>query len=183
MVRNQASNDDEVLAMIMPDLKKAVDYVAQKIWNDNRELVRVIVYESYQPEKYKRTNEFREAWETDTKLKNNVASGEFRYAPNEMTIGVNGQHTSINPKEERDVRPYLAEIIYEGLSGAIYQKGYARDNGFSGAWTRKRDVWKALNKKIGKRKIEQYFEEGMNMAGIKYVKHRASIQRTEYDKK
>lgn len=66
-----ARNNQEVERMIMPALTKAIDYVVQKIWNDNREIVRQVVYEAYQPNMYNRTNEFKEAWETETKTVGN----------------------------------------------------------------------------------------------------------------
>lgn len=173
-----ARNDAELRRMVMPGLKAAVDYVVQKIWNENRELVRIMVYESYEPEVYDRTGQFKEAWETEANIDGNVARGEFRYAPEKLSE-VPPYHASILDGES--ITDYLAEVIYEGLSGAIYQQGYAKNyKPFRGqAWIKKRDVWTALNKKIGKNRIKQLFEEGMRQQGIVFSRHRAAIGYSE----
>lgn len=165
----------------MPALEKAVDYVVQKIWNENRNLIRTIVYEAYQPSTYERTGEFKEAWETDAKTNGNVARGEFRYAPDKMSVGwpsteyglpQYGRHASAI--DNFDARPYLAEIIYESCAGPAFGHG-TRD----GAWTTRRDVWTTLNKKLGKNRIRQLFEEGMARQGIVFNRHKAGIGHSE----
>lgn len=190
MAQNQARNDQEVQAMLMPALKEAIDYVVQKIWNDNRELVRTVVYEAYQPEEYERTGEFKEAWDTEVKIIGDKVQGTFKYAPEKMSVGSNGQHSSVI--DGADIRSYLADIIYQGLSGDFgwgkpnrAGKHYARNNPlFAGeAWTKKRNAWKELNKRIGTRKIQQYFEEGMRRSGLKFNRHVAAVKVTKYDEK
>lgn len=175
-----ARNNQEVERMIMPALTKAIDYVVQKIWNDNREIVRQVVYEAYQPSIYNRTNEFKEAWETETKSSGNKAQGTFKYAPDKMSIG-DGQHSSVI--DGGDVRPYLAEIIYNGLSGAIYQAGYAKNSPyFAGeAWVQKRNAWKMLTSKISISQIKKYFEEGMRQNGINFKRGKGAVKVTKYD--
>lgn len=177
-----ARNNQEVERMIMPALEKAIDYVVQKIWNDNREIVRQVVYEAYQPAIYNRTNEFKESWETETKSSGNKAQGTFKYAPDKMSIG-DGQHSSVI--DGTDVRPYLAEIIYNGLSGAIYQAGYAKNSPyFAGeAWAQKRNAWKMLTSKISISQIKKYFEEGMRQNGINFKRGKGAIKVTKYDEK
>lgn len=174
-------NDVELQRAIMPALEKAVDYVVQKIWNENRELVRTIVYEAYQPSVYERTGEFKEAWETESKTNGNVAHGEFNYAPNKMNAGwpsteygtpQYGRHASAI--DNFDARPYLAEIIYEGCAGPAFGHGV-----HNGAWARKRDAWTALNKKIGKNYIAKLFEEGLSRQGINFNRHRTAIKHSE----
>ena len=96
MAVNQARNNQEVEQMLMPALEKAIDYVVQKIWNDNRELIRTIVYESYQPEEYERTGEFKEAWDTDVKRLGNFVRGEMKYDPRELTVNYNKWQHNIN---------------------------------------------------------------------------------------
>ena len=175
----QARNDAEVEAMLMPFVKNAVDYVVQKIWNENRELVRKLVYDAYQPEEYERTGEFQEAWDTDVKSKQNVVEGQFNYDPRLLTV--DGEHHG-SIIDGQPMTTYLAEIIYEGMSGAIYQSGYAKDTPrFKGeAWTKKRNVWKALLKWLGKRKLAQLFEEGMRLQGLEFKRHNIGITRTDY---
>ena len=173
MVLNQARNNQELENMLMPALEKAIDYVVQKIWNDNRELIRTIVYESYQPEEYERTGEFKEAWDTDVKRLGNFVRGEMKYDPRELTVNYNKwQHGSAYLQQP--MTTYLAEVIYQGLSGDLFGEG---------PWTKKRDVWAALNREVGIRKIKQYFEEGMRRNGLDFRGHTASLKVTKYDEK
>lgn len=187
---NQAKNNQELESILMPVLEKAIDYVVQKIWNDNREIVRQVVYETYSPNIYDRTDEFKEAWDTEIKVIGNKIQGTFKYAPDKMSAGSNGQHSSVISGS--DIRYYLAEIIYQGFAGDFgwgkpnrSGKHYAKNNPlFAGeAWTKKRNAWKELNNKIGTRKIKQYFEEGMRRSGLKFKGHTASIKVTKYDEK
>lgn len=173
MALNQARNNQELENMLMPALEKAIDYVVQKIWNDNRELIRTIVYESYQPEEYERTGEFKEAWDTDVKRLGNFVRGEMKYDPRELTVNYNKwQHGSAYLQQP--MTTYLAEVIYQGLSGDLFGEG---------PWTKKRDVWAALNREVGIRKIKQYFEEGMRRNGLDFRGHTASVKVTKYDEK
>lgn len=173
MALNQARNNQELEDMLMPALEKAIDYVVQKIWNDNRELIRTIVYESYQPKEYERTGEFKEAWDTDVKRLGNFVRGEMKYDPRELTVNYNKwQHGSAYLQQP--MTTYLAEVIYQGLSGDLFGEG---------PWTKKRDVWAALNREVGIRKIKQYFEEGMRRNGLDFRGHTASLKVTKYDEK
>lgn len=175
----QLRNDAEVQAAFMPLIKKAVDYVVQKLWNENRELVRKIVYDAYQPEQYERTGEFKEAWDTSVKSTQNVVEGQFNYDPRLLTV--DGEHHG-SIIDGQPMTTYLAEVIYEGLSGDIYQGGYARNNPAfkSEAWAQKRDVWTALNKWFTKTKLRELFEEGMRAQGLEVQRHNVAITRTEY---
>lgn len=173
MSSNQVRNNQELEKMLMPSLEKAIDYVVQKIWNDNRELIRQIVYEGYEPEVYDRTGEFQNAWDTDVKRKGNFVQGIMKYNPKELTVDYSKwQHGSDYLKQP--MTTYLAEVIYQGLSGKLFGDG---------PWTKKRDVWAALNKQIGIRKIKQYFEEGMRQNGLSFRGHTASVKVTKYDEK
>lgn len=168
---NQALNNNQLEAMLMPKIRIAVDYVVQKIWNENREIVRQVVYEAYTPKQYERTGEFKEAWDTDTSVSGNKAHGEFKYNPESLTIGSNGQHSSIF--DGASSRDYLVDIIYQGLSGAIYEKGYAKDSvRFQDqTWAQKRNAWEVLERKVGVRKIKQWMKEGFNKAGLNVQSH------------
>lgn len=175
----QLRNDAQVQATFVPLIKNAVDYVIQKLWNENRELVRKLVYDAYQPEQYQRTGEFKEAWDTDVKSKQNLVEGKFAYDPRLLTV--DGEHHG-SIIDGQPMTTYLAEVIYEGLAGDIYQGGYAKDNpAFAGeAWAKKRDVWTALNKWFTKTKLRELFEEGMRQQGLTVQRHNVGITRTEY---
>lgn len=168
-------NEQELINVIVPKLKEAVNYIVQKILEENQELIKTLIYESYTPVEYERTGEFKEAWNTSVKSQGRNIEGEFKYNPTNMSFGDNGQHSSL--VNGTDVREYLANIIYEGLSGAIYQKGYAKNfERFSGElWTEKRDVWAQLNKWLSDSQFRKIFEEGMTKAGISWKKNTGKV--------
>ena len=179
MAKTGITNDAQLQEAIIADMKNVVDYVVQKIWNDNRELIRQIIYEGYQPEVYDRTGEFKEAWDTDVKTLHNYVQGEFKYDSRLLTVNEdNGQHSSL--VDGTPMTKYLAEVIYEGLSGAIYEPGYAKNSSrFKGQeWTNKRDAWYALLKWFSKSKLRQLFEEGMRKEGLDFIKHNVAINVT-----
>lgn len=164
---NQALNNNQLEAMLMPKIRIAVDYVVQKIWNENREIVRQVVYEAYAPKQYERTGEFKEAWDTDTSVSGNKAHGEFKYNPQELTINrekwQHGSHYISNGQDyETTMTTYLADVIYQGLAGPMFGEG---------VWTQKRNAWEVLERKVGVRKIKQWMKEGFNKAGLNVQSH------------
>ena len=176
MAKTGITNNNALQAAVVADLKNVVDYVVQKLWEENRDLVQKIVYDGYQPEEYERTNEFKEAWNTEVKTLNNFVQGEFKYDSRRLTVDAdNGQHSSL--VDGTPMTEYLAEVIYDGLSGAIYEPGYAKNSSrFKGqSWANKRDVWSALLKWFNKTKLKQLFEEGMRREGINFKRHNVAI--------
>ena len=177
MAKTGITNNNALQAAVVADLKNVVDYVVQKLWEENQELVQRIVYDGYQPEEYERTDEFKEAWNTDVKSLRDTVQGEFKYDSRLLTVDAdNGQHSSL--VDGTPMTEYLAEVIYEGLSGAIYEPGYAKNSArFAGqAWANKRDVWSALLKWFNKAKLKQLFEEGMRQQGMSFIKHNVAIK-------
>ena len=178
MAKTGITNNNALQAVVVADLKNVVDYVVQKLWEENRDLVQKIVYDGYQPEEYERTDEFKEAWDTDVKSLRDTVQGEFKYDSRLLTVTDNGQHSSL--VDGTPMTEYLAEVIYEGLSGAIYEPGYAKNSArFAGqAWANKRDVWSALLKWFNKAKLKQLFEEGMRQQGVNFIRHNVAIKVT-----
>ena len=165
---NQARNNFQLEDMLYSRIKEAVDYFVQKIWNENRALVRNLVYESYQPSRYNRTGEFKEAWSTKVEGKNfpTKVQGSFYYDPDKLTPGDNdpespryGQHVSAIDRFL--MTTYLADVIYQGLSGPAFGHGLE-----SGPWHSKRDVWARLEKELGAVKLKRWMEECFRMAGL-----------------
>ncbi len=179
---NQIKNNAELNAILMPVLKNVVDYVVQKIWNENRELVRTIVYEAYYPEQYERTGEFKEAWDTQVKSTGNYVEGKFEYDPRLLTV--DGEHHG-SIIDGQPMTTYLAEVIYEGLSGAIYQSGHARNSARfkDQAWTKKRNVWKALLKRLQKENFKRIFEEGLRQQGVNYKRNHVALKVVTFEDK
>ena len=149
----------------MPKLKEAVDYVIQKVWNENRDLIRVLVYESYTPIEYQRTGEFKEAWDTEVHSASNYIEGEFKYNPNLLTVNLDLWQHGSNYWQEPSTQ-YLADIIYQGMVGNFFGEG---------PWTEKRDAWTALDKWLTNTQFRKIFEEGMTKAGIPWKKNKGSI--------
>ena len=168
-------NEIQLRQTFLPKLSEVVDYVVQKIWNENKELIRVVVYEAYEPTIYNRTGEFKEAWDTSVHIQGNTVQGEFFYDPSKLTVGSTimddsnyGQHISATTGEP--MTEYLADIIYQGLAGPAYGHGIR-----SGAWAKKRDAWNTLLKQIGKAKMKKWLEEGFARAGLPVVSHQVSL--------
>ena len=160
--------------MLMPVLKQAAKYVAEQILIKNEELVQQIVYDAYNPSEYERTGEFKKAWNTDAYVTGNVATGEFWHDSEKMS-SYDDHHMSI--VDGQPMRDYLADIIYEGLAGAIYQPGYAKNyKPFKGqAWTKKRDVWKALLGWLKITQLKSLFEEGLRRQGVAFTRTNAAV--------
>lgn len=164
----QIRNDTQLKAMFIPKIREAVDLLVQKIWNENRELVRKIVYEVYNPTRYNRTGEFKEAWDTDTtmSISSGKVQGSFYYDPSKLTHGDDdpdspryGQHVSAI--DRMLMTEYLAEVIYQGKSGPAFGHGVE-----SGPWHDKRDVWEVLSKEVGRNKLKAWMKECFDKVGL-----------------
>ena len=180
MPLSQARNDKEVLAMLHSPIAKAINYVIDKIYDENIGAIHDIVYMAYSPEEYERTGDFYRAWGAGTTkvVNERTVEGEFKYNPDKMSIGSTdpnssnyGQHIGVYGKfEKEDARPYLADIIYNGIKNGSYF-GH-------GDFSKKRDAWEELNKRIGKRKMKQWMKEGLEAAGLKVQMHNKAIEVT-----
>ena len=72
---SDARNDAQVKAMLMPALKRAVDYVVKQILAENEKLIQQIVYDGYTPVEYERTDQFKKAWDTNTHITGDMEIG------------------------------------------------------------------------------------------------------------
>ena len=177
----QITSEAQLVNVFVPKLKEAVDYVVQKIWNENKSLIEQLVYEvqgqgyygdasayTENPnidKKYQRTGQFKEAWDTSVKSVGKYIEGEFKYDPRVMEVNpALGQHASVVTGESSTA--YLADIIYQGLAGHIFGTGY---------WTQKRNAWAALDKWLSNPTFRKIFEEGMTKAGIPWKKSRGGV--------
>lgn len=161
-----ARNDIELRAMLMPALKEAVDYVVQKILEENEKIIEEVIYSSPSSTNwYQRTGQFKEAWKADAKTVGNVAEGTFEYDPSKLTTNYKDwQHGS--KVDQEPMTTYLADIIYNGTAGDIFGEGY---------WTKKRDAWSVLEKWLSVAKFREIYEDGMSKAGLNFVKHGRAI--------
>lgn len=170
------NNEQELKNIFLPKIKEAVDYIMDKIWKENKDLIQSMVYDVYEPSVYNRTGEFKEAWDTKVNTKGNHIEGEFYYDWNKLTPGDDdpespryGQHVSAIDRFL--MTEYLAEVIYQGLAGPAFGHGV-----HSGKWTEKRNAWEALDKWLSNRQLRSIFEEGMTKAGIPWKRNKASIK-------
>lgn len=136
-----------------------VDYILNKIYETNRDIVDRVVYCAYSPTMYQRTDEFKEAWgqKRSPSASGVHVKGEFEYIPDKMSTNPDlAQHASPEPPYD-DSRQYLADIIYYGLSGALFGNG---------GWRKKRDAWNTLLNELGDDKISSFAEQGFRNAGL-----------------
>lgn len=150
-----ARNDAELRAMIEPKLQQAVDYVVEKIWEENRSIVEKVVYGAGSPSVYERTHTLAEAWTYESGGGGGI-SASFKSDPSALA-----PHPSALTGE--DVRDGLIEIVYEGMAGLLFGEGF---------WTKKRDAFSALEKSLGVRKFNKFFQAGMTAAGLPWKKRR-----------
>lgn len=169
MTINQARNNRDLEQMLKPAIKLAVEYLLSKISDENQyAIMHEIYYGEVSAEEgwYERTGEFARAWETQVHTGNhlsNTVEGRFYYSPYLMHYdSLKAQHGSPPKYYEQDVRPYLAEIIYQGLSGHLFGQGY---------WTQKRDAWAVLEKRIGAAQLKKWMKEGFEYAGLNVKSH------------
>lgn len=172
---DKIENDEELLKALMPAFQKACHYVAEKIYETNKEIVQKVVYDADDPSVYERTGEFLNAWAVtkDDFNRDRYSYSKFYYKPNNMHAGSPdygsphyAQHIGVSePYYGRESKEYLAEIIYEGMAGPTFGHGY---------WTKKRNAWEALIKEIDKWAIRNWFEEAMEAQGVKLHRHRTT---------
>lgn len=172
-------NNHELRRVLREPFTQAVELTMQKIWNANRDAIRRIVYGVAQPSTYERTNEFKDdAWSYEqSKSPSTTTFIEFEFFYDWAKLNVNrnmAQHGSpIYLENYQDVRPYLADIIYGGLSGDLFGDGY---------WRRARDAWSELLHIMGKRNLSMWFKECCQRVGLDMT-HRMNVAFESWDEK
>lgn len=172
-----ARSEQELRNLLRSPIQKAINYVLDKIYDENISAVHDVVYMAYSPEDYNRTGDLYRAWSTESKSTSSVAQGEFKYDYSKMSIGSTepqssnfAQHIGVGGDfYGQDARPYLAELIYQGATGSLFGDG---------AFRKQRDAWAELNKRIGRRKMKQWMKEGMEAAGLTVQMHNKAIEVT-----
>ena len=169
-----ARSEQELRNLLRSPIQKAINYVLDKIYDENIAVVHDVVYMAYSPEDYNRTGDLYRAWSTESKSTSSAAQGEFKYDYSKMSIGSTdpqssnfAQHIGVGGDfYGQDARPYLAELIYQGATGSLFGDG---------AFRKQRDAWTELNKRIGRRKMKQWMKEGMEAAGLTVQMHNAPL--------
>ena len=172
-----ARSEQELRNLLRSPIQKAINYVLDKIYDENISVVHDVVYMAYSPEDYNRTGDLYRAWSTESKSTSSAAQGEFKYDYSKMSIGSTdpqssnfAQHIGVGGDfYGQDARPYLAELIYQGATGSLFGDG---------AFRKQRDAWAELNKRIGRRKMKQWMKEGIEAAGLTVQMHNKAIEVT-----
>ena len=153
-------NDTQMRKAMAPVIKGLTEFLLDKIFSLNKEKIQEIVYNVYNPTTYNRTGQFKEAWKTEiTKTTRNQVEGKFSYAPEKMTYNqLEAQHGSYY-QPPGDVREYLADIIYQGLSGPAFGNGP-----INGPWAEARDAFSALLDSTDGQ-FDQWVREGLSKLG------------------
>jgi len=158
------TDENSIKRFLQPKIEIIVNEILAGIEEWNKKEIERMVYAKGTPTYYERTEpefNFESAWGGEIKESNpNYVEGEFSYKPDDMSLGyeIDGQHSSIITGE--DIRPYLAEIIYEGKAGHIFGTGF---------WTQKRDAWIELLRiaKVDGAKMKTWINRGAKKAGLK----------------
>ena len=153
-------NETQLQAVIAQALIPVINRVLERIVEDNRNLIQEYIYDNDTPSVYERTEEFKEAWETQSaEVAGDHVKGEFFYAPDKMSVDPGAfQHGSYY-YSPNDIREYLAEIIYQGGAGPMFGEGF---------WRNKRDVWNRLINHLGKRRLLSYVSDALRAEGIAF---------------
>ena len=169
-----ARSEQELRNLLRSPIQKAINYVLDKIYDENIAVVHDVVYMAYSPEDYNRTGDLYRAWSTESKSTSSAAQGEFKYDYSKMSRGSTAPQSSNFAQQigvggdfyGQDPRPYLAELIYQGATGSLFGDG---------AFRKQRDAWTELNKRIGRRKMKQWMKEGMESAGLTVQMHNTPL--------
>lgn len=140
----------------MPKVRKAMEYVADKILAENEKDVMESFYNRYQPTEYDRSYQFVNAWDfDDIQMTDRTASMEFGISPDKMEYDpddyLHGSYAS------GDAREYLVDILYDGVWGGLFGDG---------PWRRKSRAFDILVNKLDKDKFDRWMKTGMKRAGL-----------------
>ena len=158
----QAKNDRELKQMLKAPIDEMCQYVAEQILKENADVIDEVVYGAGSPSWYERTGQFKSAWSiSKPRVKGNVLAArsilmdgrKIRYNADK------GQHGSPswfkNPINAKD---YMADIIYQGLSGDAFGDGY---------WRSPRDAFSIVIQNLDDGKFDQWVEEGLRKVGLR----------------
>ena len=142
------NNPAQMQAIMNKICSQVLNYVIDKIIEENRELINSIVYGAGQPQEYNRTYEFRDSWGGNVVNTGKGITATFEQDVSKLSYDPDYNiHGSL---ESGFIGEYLADIIYNGGSGYKFGNGY---------WMEQRDVWKPLLDAIDN-KLDKWIDEG-----------------------
>ena len=161
------TNDEQLNAIILGDLKKIIDEVAEKVFLKLRESIQQNVYDAGTPTTYNR--QLDSGGLLGSFAKQNVTqSGQtieskIDQDPMSMTHDPdNFIHGSNFWKGGDDIREYLAEMIINGDT----KSPMIGDRFGSGFWTSPRDFWTPMMDMINNGDIDRMIEQAFSSRGI-----------------
>lgn len=117
--------------LVMSTVKQAIDATTEIALEKLKRTIDEVVYMPHNQVEYERTQDFRESWDrTNAIIINNIAESTIFQDYIRMRLDLDKFTHGSN--YGGDIRPNLAEIINEGLSGLIFGKGF---------WTQPRPFW------------------------------------------
>lgn len=160
-------NNKQLKQVMGPVIKEVIVEILERLDTINKDLINEIVYGAGNPSAYERTYQFRDnAWKIDQSSRPIAGKthASLDYNPNGMVyVQENAQHGSYY-QPPGDAREYLADIIYQGLSGPAFGNGP-----ITGFWAEARDVWSRLIDAT-EGNLDQWIQEGFNKRGLKVLK-------------
>ena len=151
-------NEAELKSAITGGITIAVESTINAVHSKNEEEIDTIVYGSYAPSWYGRTNNFLNAWSTEV----GGTEGEMYYDESKISTGnkKNGRHVSV--VDEASMAAVMPEVIYQWGQGCI-----PRPTG--------RDAWKALDSFLTNTQMRSLFEAGLNASGLPWKRSTGAI--------
>lgn len=144
--------------------KKVVENVAEKVVQEVKNRIDIDVYSAGNLRRYyakgnkKPTYDFRDSWDKKVEESQMEVSGVVYQEYQLMILDAdNFIHGSRHYKKGEDVREFLAKIINEGKSGAIFGYGF---------WREKRPFWDNAMKILEDGTIDKWIKEEFAKAGF-----------------
>lgn len=155
-------NEAELKSAITGGITIAVESTINAVHSKNEEEIDTIVYGSYAPSWYGRTNNFLNAWSTEV----GGTEGEMYYDESKISTGnkKNGRHVSV--VDEASMAAVMPEVIYQWGQGCM-----PRPTG--------RDAWKALDSYLTNTQMRSLFEAGLNASGLPWKRSTGAITVTK----
>lgn len=164
-IKNESEFKRQLIGSSDAPLVQALNYVLSQIVIRNESVIKTYVYDKYTPEEYQRTYEFYEAWGQELKYSATSGSAEatFYYdGKNIYTVdkdyAIHSTPVDDGPSWWYDARDYLADLIYQGSSGPLFGNG---------PWRKSRNAWQHLLDTLDSQRLDQWFQKGCQMAGLK----------------
>lgn len=145
------NNDEELSEAVMDKLEQAMQYMMGELLTENEKKIQKTVYDAYSPDVYKRTDDFKQAWDATESKSGKTVDGEFYFDPSNLSVNPSElQHTDIYGDSVADE---MADLIYQSGQGLFYRPT-------------KRNAWKELDKWFSRNKIVELYQRGMKRAGL-----------------